>query len=74
MSIQDGSTVWESNTVVGAGLTAVLTMEVSGDLVLRDSTGQQLWHTDTQGELNAEIRGTGTLVIEDSNSNILWTT
>ena len=66
--------MWQTNTAVSSGLSAVLKMEMSGDLVLRDSTGQLLWHTDTEGELRAELRSNGKLVVEDKYSNIIWST
>ena len=74
MIFQDGSTMWQTNTAVSSGLSAVLKMEMSGDLVLRDSTGQLLWHTDTVGEeLRAKVKGTGTFAVEDPNSQTtIW--
>lgn len=66
--------VWSANRNRPVKLNATLSLTNSGDLVLRDADGSQVWSTNTAGKSvsGMNITDSGNLVLFDSKNAIVW--
>ncbi|GJZ91510.1 bulb-type lectin domain-containing protein [Tanacetum coccineum] len=66
--------VWSANRERPVKLGAKLELDASGDLVLKDADGSQVWSTKTAGKSVAgmQITDTGNLVLFNANNAVVW--
>lgn len=66
--------VWSANRNRPVKLNATLSLTTSGDLVLRNADGSQVWSTNTAGKSvsGMNVTDSGNLVLFDSKNAIVW--